>query len=155
MQAELPPGTRQTIQQQGGLSSDTRAMMLFEANKKTALVAYILWFFLGLFGGHNFLSQTHRRRRRPTHLDAYNCGDVDHGRLGACRCILDPRLGEKSEQPAGCATRGLGRHQPAQRGNMREHFRSRARAPVPATRSADSDNFEDRRCNVPAMASAG
>src|SRR5258708_25116138 len=54
MQAELPPGTRQTIQQHGGLSSDTRAMMLFEANKKTALVAYILWFFLGLFGGHNF-----------------------------------------------------------------------------------------------------
>jgi TM2 domain-containing membrane protein YozV len=54
MQAELPPGTRQTIQQQGGLSSDTRAMMLFEANKKTALVAYILWFFLGLLGGHNF-----------------------------------------------------------------------------------------------------
>lgn len=52
MPAELPPGTRQTIQQQGGLSSDTRALMLFEANKKTALVA--LWFFLGLFGGHNF-----------------------------------------------------------------------------------------------------
>jgi TM2 domain-containing membrane protein YozV len=54
MPAELPPGTRQTIQQQGGLSSDTRALMLFEANKKTALVAYIRWFFLGLFGGHNF-----------------------------------------------------------------------------------------------------
>src|SRR5262245_39778968 len=54
MQAELPPGTRQTIQQHGGLSSDTRAMMLFEANKKTALVTYILWFFLGLCGGHNF-----------------------------------------------------------------------------------------------------
>ena len=54
MQAELPPSTRQTIQQQGGLSSDARAMMLFEANKKTALVAYILWFFLGLLGGHNF-----------------------------------------------------------------------------------------------------
>jgi len=54
MQAELPPSTRQTIQQQGGLSSDARAMMLFEANKKTPLVAYILWFFLGLFGGHNF-----------------------------------------------------------------------------------------------------
>ncbi len=48
MTAELPTGTRQTIQQQGGLSSDARAMMLFEANKKTALVAYILWFFLGL-----------------------------------------------------------------------------------------------------------
>jgi hypothetical protein len=38
MQADLPPGTRQTIAQQGGLSSDTRALMLFEANKKTALV---------------------------------------------------------------------------------------------------------------------
>ena len=49
MQAELPPGTRQTMQQQGGLSNDTRALMLFEANKKPALVAYILWFFLGLF----------------------------------------------------------------------------------------------------------
>jgi len=54
MQAELPPGTRQAIQQQGGLSSDTRAMMLFEANKKTALVAYILWFCWGLLGRHNF-----------------------------------------------------------------------------------------------------
>src|SRR5262252_1663104 len=51
---ELPVGTRQNIQQQGGLSSDTRAMMLFEANKKTALVAYLLWFFLGMLGGHNF-----------------------------------------------------------------------------------------------------
>src|SRR6201984_588524 len=54
MVAELPADTRQTIQQQGGLSRDPRAMMLFEANKKTALVAYILWFFLGLLGGHNF-----------------------------------------------------------------------------------------------------
>jgi TM2 domain-containing membrane protein YozV len=54
MVAELPADTRQTIQQQGGLSRDTRAMMLFEANKKTALVAYLLWFFLGLLGGHNF-----------------------------------------------------------------------------------------------------
>ncbi|MGA7489986.1 MAG: TM2 domain-containing protein [Xanthobacteraceae bacterium] len=54
MQAEIPPGMRQTIAQQGGLSNDTRALMLFEANKKTALVAYILWFFLGLFGAHNF-----------------------------------------------------------------------------------------------------
>ena len=54
MQAEIPPGMRQTVAQHGGLSNDTRALMLFEANKKTALVAYILWFFLGLFGAHNF-----------------------------------------------------------------------------------------------------
>jgi TM2 domain-containing membrane protein YozV len=54
MQAELPPAMRQTIQQHGGLSNDARVMLLFEANKKTAVVAYLLWFFLGLFGGHNF-----------------------------------------------------------------------------------------------------
>jgi len=54
MTNELPVGMRHAIQQQGGLSNDTRALMLFEANKKTALIAYVLWFFLGLFGGHNF-----------------------------------------------------------------------------------------------------
>ena len=54
MQAELPLTMRQSIQQHGGLSNDTRVMLLFEANKKTALVAYLLWFFLGLFGAHNF-----------------------------------------------------------------------------------------------------
>ncbi len=54
MADELPVGMRHTIQQQGGLSNDTRALMLFEANKKTAVVAYLLWFFLGLFGAHNF-----------------------------------------------------------------------------------------------------
>jgi TM2 domain-containing membrane protein YozV len=51
---ELPPGIRQQINQSGGLSNDTRVLLLYEANKKTALVAYLLWFFLGLFGGHNF-----------------------------------------------------------------------------------------------------
>jgi TM2 domain-containing membrane protein YozV len=51
---DLPPGMRRQIQESGGLSNDTRVLMLFEANKKTALVAYILWFFLGLFGAHNF-----------------------------------------------------------------------------------------------------
>ena len=40
--------------QKGGVSNDTRVLMLFEANKKTALVAYLLWFFVGIFGGHNF-----------------------------------------------------------------------------------------------------
>jgi len=29
-------------------------MMLFEANRKTVLAAFLLWFFLGLFGAHNF-----------------------------------------------------------------------------------------------------
>jgi TM2 domain-containing membrane protein YozV len=51
---ELPPGMRHQINQSGGLSHDARVLMLYEANKKTALVAYLLWFFLGLFGAHNF-----------------------------------------------------------------------------------------------------
>jgi len=51
---DLPPGIRHQINKSGGLSNDARVMRLYEANKKTALVAYLLWFFLGLFGGHNF-----------------------------------------------------------------------------------------------------
>jgi TM2 domain-containing membrane protein YozV len=52
--SQLPPTFRQSIQQSGGPSNDARILMLYEANKKTALVAYLLWFFLGWFGGHNF-----------------------------------------------------------------------------------------------------
>lgn len=52
--SELPPGMRHHIGQSGGLSHDARVLMLYEANKKTAVVAYLLWFFLGWFGAHNF-----------------------------------------------------------------------------------------------------
>jgi TM2 domain-containing membrane protein YozV len=38
----------------GGLSADTQALMAFESNKKSAGVAYLLWFFTGGFGGHRF-----------------------------------------------------------------------------------------------------
>ena len=38
----------------GGLSLDTQAMMAFESQKKSAGVAYLLWFFTGGFGGHRF-----------------------------------------------------------------------------------------------------
>jgi TM2 domain-containing membrane protein YozV len=57
MSEGLPPFARQTALQQGGLSHDTRVLLLYEANKKTASIAYVLWFFLGLFGGHNFYLQ--------------------------------------------------------------------------------------------------
>ena len=36
------------------VSGDTRAMMLFDANKKSMAVAYLLWFFFCWFGGHRF-----------------------------------------------------------------------------------------------------
>jgi TM2 domain-containing membrane protein YozV len=52
--SELPPGMRHQINQSGTLSHDARVLMLYEANKKTALIAYLLWFFLGWFGAHNF-----------------------------------------------------------------------------------------------------
>ena len=51
---DLSRGIRHQINQSGGLSNDTRVLMLFDANKKIAVVAYILWLFLGWFGGHNF-----------------------------------------------------------------------------------------------------
>ena len=37
-----------------GVSGDAKAMMMFEANKKSMLVAYLFWFFLGVFGAHRF-----------------------------------------------------------------------------------------------------
>lgn len=36
------------------ISSDAKAMMLFDANKKSALIAYLCWFFLGGVGAHRF-----------------------------------------------------------------------------------------------------
>ena len=38
--------------------SDTVVLMQYDANKKSAVVAYLLWFFLGMLGAHRFyLSQ--------------------------------------------------------------------------------------------------
>ncbi len=39
---------------QGGVSRDAAAMMRFEANKRSAVVAYILWFFFAIIGAHRF-----------------------------------------------------------------------------------------------------
>lgn len=36
------------------MSNDARVLLLYEANKTSLFVAYLLWFFVGLFGGHNF-----------------------------------------------------------------------------------------------------
>ena len=36
------------------LSADAQAIMTFEANQKSAGVAYLLWFLAGGFGGHRF-----------------------------------------------------------------------------------------------------
>jgi TM2 domain-containing membrane protein YozV len=33
---------------------DAQAMMRYDANKKSVVVAYVLWFFVGWLGGHRF-----------------------------------------------------------------------------------------------------
>ena len=41
------------------VGNDVQAMMMFESNKKSVGVAFLLWFFLGMFGAHRFyLGQT-------------------------------------------------------------------------------------------------
>jgi TM2 domain-containing membrane protein YozV len=52
--SEFSSGARTTYPQFGAVSADARAIMLFEANRRSNLVAYLLWLFLGLFGAHNF-----------------------------------------------------------------------------------------------------
>ena len=37
-----------------GLSREAETIMRFEANKKSAVIAYVLWFFLGALGAHRF-----------------------------------------------------------------------------------------------------
>ncbi|MBY0431846.1 MAG: TM2 domain-containing protein [Rhodospirillales bacterium] len=35
-------------------SSEAGKLMMFEARKKSVTLAYIIWFFLSIFGGHRF-----------------------------------------------------------------------------------------------------
>lgn len=37
-----------------GVSRDAQVAMQYDANKKSGVVAYLLWFFLGMFGAHRF-----------------------------------------------------------------------------------------------------
>lgn len=39
---------------QTGLGQDARAMMRFESDRKSAGVAFLLWIFFGMLGGHRF-----------------------------------------------------------------------------------------------------
>lgn len=41
-------------QASSGLSADARAIMVFESEKKSTGICYLLWFFLGGFGAHRF-----------------------------------------------------------------------------------------------------
>lgn len=39
---------------EGKVSADAKAILAFEARKKSVGVAYLMWFFLGAVGGHRF-----------------------------------------------------------------------------------------------------
>lgn len=52
--AALPKMAAATAPVSVGVSRDVQAMMAFESNKKSATTAFLLWFFLGMFGGHRF-----------------------------------------------------------------------------------------------------
>jgi len=51
---EIPSGLEAVPWQIGTMSAAGRARMLFENNRRTKLVAYLLWAFLGWYGVHNF-----------------------------------------------------------------------------------------------------
>jgi TM2 domain-containing membrane protein YozV len=51
---EIPSGLQAAPRQIGTMSAAARARMLFENNRRTKLVAYLLWLFLGWYGIHNF-----------------------------------------------------------------------------------------------------
>src|SRR5437763_5090248 len=52
--SQTPSGPQMTGPQVGTLSASARAQLLFEDNRRTKLVAYLLWLFLGWYGIHNF-----------------------------------------------------------------------------------------------------
>ena len=35
-------------------ATDAQTMMAYETHKKDMVIAYLLWYFLGVFGGHRF-----------------------------------------------------------------------------------------------------
>src|ERR1700678_2343094 len=54
MSDERSIGIAQAAQQQGPLSKDTGTLLLSDDNRQSAVIPYVLWFFPGLFGAHNF-----------------------------------------------------------------------------------------------------
>ena len=51
---ELQSAKGGDVTQPVGPSDDAVAMMRYDANKKSIVVAYLFWFFLGMFGVHRF-----------------------------------------------------------------------------------------------------
>ena len=54
MNANQSPIQNARPAQSAEVSHDARAMMMFQANQKSVLISYLLWFFFGSIGGHRF-----------------------------------------------------------------------------------------------------
>jgi len=50
----MPPGAPALRRVESARMDDTRRRMLYDARSKSALVAYLLWFFLGQVAAHRF-----------------------------------------------------------------------------------------------------
>lgn len=54
MPDRMPPQSAAVSGPASGSGNELRAMMRYDANKKSLGVAYVLWFFFGSLGGHRF-----------------------------------------------------------------------------------------------------
>ena len=81
--------------------------MLFEAKKKTALVAYLLWFFVGMLGGHNFYLKRTGVAVTQLILSITVVGLVITVFWVLVDAFLDSRLDPQPKQPVGDAARSL------------------------------------------------
>ena len=65
MSDERSVGIAQAALHQGPLSKDARTLLLYDANRKSAVIAYILWFFLGCVWRAQFLISDARVSASP------------------------------------------------------------------------------------------
>ena len=93
MSDERSIGIAQAAQQQGPLSKDTRTLLLYDANRKSAVIAYILLVFSRLVWRPQFLSWTQGRRHRPGPAHYFRDWMVHLTLLGPGGRFPDSRLG--------------------------------------------------------------
>jgi hypothetical protein len=100
-------GETMTDQTAAAAKATASTMMRYDANKKSMVVSYLLWFFLGMLGAHRFfLGQKHSDR--PARAFHRRAGDLLRrrradrpgrpGHLGDRRRVPHPGLGDRAQQ---------------------------------------------------------
>ncbi|MDE2515646.1 MAG: TM2 domain-containing protein [Rhodospirillales bacterium] len=52
--SDMPPPIQAAHPHAAAPGSDAAMLMRYDANKRSTLIAYLLWFFVGIFGVHRF-----------------------------------------------------------------------------------------------------